>query len=410
MQIIPMSKKELARLPIVNDVIARRLKQKEAAMLASVSERTIRRWKKKVMNAGPAGLTHGNRARPSSRKVPARERTKIRRAIQNQYADFGPTLVAEQLAQRAGLVRDPKTIRTIMIQEGLWLSRAARQGQKIIHRHWRERKNHLGELVQFDGSYHDWLEGRNGTSKVCLLAAIDDATGQILRASFAPHEGTLPVMDFWTRYASCHGLPAAIYLDRFSTYKMTQELAGQNPDLKTQLERACQTLGVKLVFALSPQAKGRVERLFKTLQDRLVKELRLQKISTLEEADHFLSETFIPDFNLRYAVPARAPENLHRTCVGKDLELLPETLCRMEERIVQNDFTISFKRQWYQLLKTKGLAITPKDIVTVREYPDETRSFSIRHKAVLVREIMKCRETGSQRSERTRQALILAPA
>ena len=196
-------------------------------------------------------------------------------------------------------------------------------------------------------------------------------------------------MGFWGHYAARHGLPQAVYLDRFSTYKMTQRAARENHDCKTQLQRAFATLGIEPIFALSPEAKGRVERLFKTLQDRLVKELRLRNLATAEAANRFLADRFLPAFNTKFRVVPRAAADYHRTLSERERRELPDTLCRMEQRSVMNDFTVSFKNQWYQILPTRGLAIRPKDAVLVREYPDGLISFSIRNKRAAASPIPK---------------------
>lgn len=407
---IHMSHKEINKLKLLQQLKDKTLKQVDAARLSGVTDRTIRNWLTAYDQYGPEGLIHGNRGQDSPHQVPDRERATISQLITDRYPDFGPTLAAEKLAEHHQIIRDPKTIRQIMIDEGLWIPRTHRQGKTIIHRHWRERKAHYGELVQFDGSYHLWLEDRlvdvdGQPQELCLLAAIDDARGSLQHAQFVPHEGVLPVMGFWTDYIGHYGFPYHIYLDRFSTYKMTQKIAQDNPDLKTQLQRACDTLGVKLIFALSPQAKGRVERLFKTLQDRLVKELRLRNISTGEAANQYLHQQFIPWFNQRYARAARQAENYHRPLSTSDLKRLPETLCRIEQRNVHNDFTVSFQKQWYQLLPTKRLAIRPHDTVMIREYPDTSRSLTIRNTSVNYKPIHKM-----QRQQHTMQNIrILAP-
>ena len=364
--------------------------QQEAAQLLGVSDRAIRLWQRAYEAHGASGLVHGNRGRRSPRRVPMHERQKIVELLTNQFTDFGPTLAAEKLAERYGIRRDAKTVWRIMVDERLWIPRQLRRGGKIpVHRQWRERRAHRGELVQFDGSYHDWFEGRDGVGETCLLAAVNDATGELLHLAFAAHEGVLPVMGFWTAYAARHGLPKGIYLDRFSTYKMNAAVATTNHDLKTQLERAMGSLGVQLVFALSPQAKGRVERLFKTLQDRLCKELRIQGICTVAEANRFLAKRFVPAFNRKYRVEPREPGDLHRKLGVRDLHALPDRLCRVECRQVMGDFTVSFQSQWHQLLPTTGLAIRPKDAVTVRQYPDGTLSFTIRSKRVATTAIAK---------------------
>ncbi|MEO8381141.1 MAG: ISNCY family transposase [Acidobacteriota bacterium] len=388
--LIPMAPKEVQKLEIVRDIRAGRLSQREAATLLGVTDRAVRLWQRAYEAGGARGLVHGNRGRRSPQKLPAAERQRIVSLLRSQFPDFGPTLASEKLAEHYGIHRDAKTLWGIMVDERLWIPRRQRRGGQVpVHRQWRERRAHRGELVQFDGSYHDWFEGRGGLHETCLLAAIDDATGELLQLAFVPHEGVLPVMGFWTAYAGRHGLPKALYLDRFSTYKMNASVATTNHDLKTQLQRAMGSLGVDLVFALSPQAKGRVERLFKTLQDRLVKELRLAGICTVAEANRFLDKRFVPAFNRKYRVEPRAPGDLHRRMGVRDLRLLPETLCRVEQRQVMGDFTVSFQAAWHQLLPTAGLAIRPKDPVTVRQYPDASLSFSIRTKRVATKPIAK---------------------
>jgi transposase len=389
MENIIMSRKENERVKVVRDILAGRRTQIDEAERLKVTTRCVRYWIKSFEESGAEGLVHGNRGKESPRRVPKEERKKIASLIRNNYTDFGPTFASEKLSELHGIRRDPKTVRSLMIEEKIWIPGNKTGRAAAVHRSWRERRARRGELVQFDGSYHDWFEGRGGRTESCLLAAIDDATGELLWAQFAEHEGTLPVMGFFTRYAGKHGLPASVYLDRFSTYKMTQDVAVQNPDLKTQLQRAMKTLGVDLIFALSPQAKGRVERLFKTLQDRLVKELRIRGVSSVEEANRFLERTYLASYTRKYGVEPREARDAHRPLTKRDLALLPQTLCRLETRVLQNDFTVSFETQWFQVLKTSGLAIRPKDPVVVRQFPDRSLSFTIRNKQANVKPIPK---------------------
>lgn len=388
--LIPMSAKELRSFTLTHDVLTGRLTTTEAAARTSVTSRTIRRWVAKVRQGGAKALTHGNRGKPSPRRILESKRQKIQHLVATRYPGFPPTEATERLQEDHGIVHDPTTIRQIMIDGGLWIPRAQRPTHRgVPHRQWRERKARRGELVQFDGSYHDWFEGRGGLGEVCLLAAVDDATGELLGARFVPHEGVLPVMGFWLGYAAIHGLPKSIYLDRLSTYKMHLTVARDNPDLKTQLQRAMGTLGVELIFAHSPQAKGRVERLFGTLQGRLVRAMRLRGIATIEEGNQFLAKTFIPAFNRQFALPPRDPLDVHRPLSKRELAALPEVLCRQEQRRVQPDYTISFRSQWYQIRPTPKLAIRPKDDVLVREYADGALTFFIRHQRLLVNPIPK---------------------
>lgn len=395
-------------MKVVRDILAGRRTQVGEAQRLKVTSRCIRYWMQAFEESGAEGLVHGNRGKESPRRVPKKEQDQIAALIQKHYHDFGPTFASEKLAELHGISRDVKTIRSIMMAENIWVPGNKTNRVVAVHRQWRERRSRRGELVQFDGSYHDWFEGRDGRRESCLLAAIDDATGELLWAQFAEHEGTLPVMGFFTQYAQRHGLPASIYLDRFSTYKMTQDVAVQNPDLKTQLQRAMKTLGVELIFALSPQAKGRVERLFKTLQDRLVKELRIRKISSVGEANRFLERTFLASYTRKYGVEPKEAQDAHRPLSKREQDLLPQTLCRMEKRVLQNDFTVSFKSQWFQVLKTVRLAIRPKDPVVVRQFPDGTLMLAIRNKPVNTKLILKQTRLGRSSLRRCVPTLVAA--
>lgn len=373
MALLTMSQKEIDRYGIISRLLKREVDGTEAARLLKLSVRHVRRLKQNVRRAGPRGLIHQNRGKRSNRKIPEEERYRIGELLQKRYADFGPTFACEKLREQHRIKRDPKTIRALLIEMGLWKGR--KRSIAIAHQ-WRARKEHPGELVQFDGSYEFWFEDRG--EKTCLLAAIDDATGNILQAQFAPHEGVFPVFGFWKGYVESHGKPRAIYLDKFSTYKQNRPLE-EDVGLKTQFQRACQELDIKPIFANSPQAKGRVERLFKTLQDRLIKELRLQHISTPEHANRFLTETFVPDFNRRFAVRPVSSADLHRPLRTEEQKRLEATFSRQEERIVRNDYTVSFKNTWYQLQETPRVIVRPKDRITIEERLDGSIRMRIRN-------------------------------
>lgn len=373
-----MSQKELDRYGIVCRLIKREMNGTEAAKLLCLSIRQTKRLKARVKKDGSAGLIHGNRNKSSNRRLPKSKRSPIIKLLRKHYYDFGPTLAAEKLRKNHHLVHDPKTIRRIMIDEKLWQPR--RKKGKPEYRSWRERKASYGELIQFDGSYEHWLENRNGTGETCLLAAIDDATGRIIEAKFGQDEGVFPVFSFWRQYLEKHGKPRNIYLDKFSTYKMGQKAAIENHDLKTQFQRAMDELRVEPIFANSPQAKGRVERLFNTLQDRLIKEMRLFNINTIEEANLFLKKAFVPQFNQRFSVQPRNETNLHTPLTAKERKELANILSRQTKRTVQNDFTVSFKNQWYQLTKEQTATVCKKDEVIVEEHLDNSIRIRIRSK------------------------------
>lgn len=368
MTLITMSTRELDRYEVIKRLIHKELNGTDASRLLHLSTRHVRRLKHRVQRGGAQGLIHGNRGKPSNRCIPLVERTKIIALVKKRYADFGPTLATEQLTKVHGIHRNPTTIRDLLVTEGLWIPRRAPAGSE--HRMWRQRRSRYGEMLQFDGSYHHWFEDRGGTGEICLLAAIDDATGKLVRGQFAPHEGVIPVFTFWKAYVEAHGVPRNIYLDRFSTYKMTQKVAVENHELVTQFQRATTTLRIELITAYSPQAKGRIERLFETLQDRLVKELRLAEISTIVAANRFLTETFIPAFNAQFAVPAAEQGDLHRPLTTPEHQALDSIFAQQWTRVVHNDFTIAFKKQWYQLTKEQSVTVCKKDTITIEERLD----------------------------------------
>lgn len=372
-----MSQREIDRYDMLQRCIRKTVKEKDAARLLGLCERQIRRLKRALRDRGPAGLIHSNRGNPSNRRMPEKRRKQIIVLLRRQYHDFGPTFAAEQLAKRHGIIHDPKTIRAIMIGEGLWNPKKGRT--RATHRAWRERRSHVGELVQFDGSYHHWLEDRGGTEELCLIAAIDDASGRIMHAVFGTNEGVFDVFAFWKGYLERVGKPRAVYCDKFSTYKQHLPSA-QDQDRKTQFQRAMESLTIEPIFAHSPQAKGRVERLFETLQDRLVKEMRLAQISTVADANRFLAEIFIPAFNAQFAVEAASKEDVHRPLMTKEQRSLDSIFARHDERVVQNDFTIAHHTQWYQLAAQQPVTVFPKDRVTVEEWLDHSIHLRLRGK------------------------------
>lgn len=358
----PMSQKEVNRYAIIKRLISREINGTEAARFLSLSVRQTKRLKAKVKKQGAAGLIHGHRGQPGNRCLPASQKKKIIQLLCHHYPDFGPTLAKEKLEENHHLKCDPKTIRQIMIDQGLWQPKKKKQSE---HREWRQRKSFFGEMQQFDGSYEFWLEDRG--PYCCLQLAVDDATGKITNGRFDSDEGVFPTFAFWQEYLRKNGKPVSIYLDRFSTYKMTQKVAQENHDLKTQFQRVMIELGVELITAYSPEAKGRVERIFGTLQDRLIKEMRLRNISTITEANYFLQNEFIPWYNQRFAVEARGKANLHQPLTKKEEQQLDHIFTRQKERTVQNDFTISYQNQWYQLIKDQPVTVCKQDKVMVEE-------------------------------------------
>lgn len=283
------------------------------------------------------------------------------------YEGYGPTLAMEKLAEREGIAIGAETLRRYFTAWGLWKPTALKG--RAAHRTWRPRRAQEGELIQFDGSYHDWFG--DGVER-CLLAAIDDATGAPTKLLFEEHEGVLPVFRFWKTYAETHGVPSAVYHDRFSTYRVNMKKLKDDEDVRTQFVRALNALGVESIAANTPQAKGRVERLFGTLQDRLVKELRLEGITDIPDANRFLEEKFCLWYRKRFGVPAAQAGDAHRALSEKERAMLPSIFSRQEERIVQNDFTIRHKNAWFQLHEVQPCLVRPRATVIVEEWTDET--------------------------------------
>src|SRR3989339_1624583 len=363
METISMSQKEVDRHGIIKRIIDGKINGTEAAKLLKISTRQVRRLKSVVFEKGAKGLVHGNRGKPGNRRLSEEKRNEIINLLKEKYPDFKPTFACEKLRECHEIIHDPKTIRAIQMKEGLWKPR--RKKARCEHRSWRQRRSCYGEMEQFDGSYEHWFEDRG--HKCCLLAAIDDATGIVTHAKFAQNEGVMSVFGFWQEYLFLRGKPMAIYTDKFSTYKMNQKQAMENHDQKTQFQRATSELQIEAIFAESPQAKGRGERLFGVLQDRLIKELRLAKINNIEEANEFLKK-YLVKFNKKFGVEPKSKTDLHRALPEKEARNLSGIFSRQTRRVVQNDFTISFESCWYQLKKEQPATIGKRDQVTVEEH------------------------------------------
>jgi len=371
-----MTVKDLERRDVVQQLLRGEMIIAVAALRLRISNRHVKRLKAKARKGGLASLLHGNRGKPSPNRLPDIERKNIVSLVKERYLDFSPTFTAEKLSETHSISHDPKTIQAVMVEANIWTKQPQRKKEQ--RRSWRERRPAYGELIQFDGSYEHWFEERNGES--CLLAGIDDATGKIVHAMFDSDEGVVPVCGFWESYLTKNGKPLAIYLDKFSTYRMNHRVARENADTLTQFGRAMKELRIDVIHANSPQAKGRVERLFQTLQDRLVKELRLSDISDIETANQFLTEKFIPAFNAKFAVEPRIRVNHHRPLTKPEGDNLSAILCRHEERTVKSDFTISHLTHWYQLTIDQPVTICKNDKVIVEERKDGTIRIRLRGK------------------------------
>lgn len=348
---VVMRRKELARWHVLQKVLGEELGQREAARMLGVSERQVRRWMRRVEGEGAAGVIHRSRGRRSNRSYPEALKEKVVGLYRRRYGDFGPTLFAEKLEEREGIELGRETLRRWLKEAGAWAGVRRRQR----HHRWRERKRYAGEMVQIDGSHHDWLEGRG--PKLVLMSHVDDATGRVM-ARFYEYEGTVPAMESFRRYVRRFGLPVSVYLDNHTTYKSPAEptvedrLAGRRP--KSQFERAMEELGVEVIHSHSAQARGRVERSFRTHQDRLVKEMRLEGIASLEAANEFLSR-YLPNHNRRFS--REACGDVHRP-LSKGLDLDAALSIRTTRR-VRNDGTVMHGRVLYEVLESTR----PKTVV-----------------------------------------------
>jgi transposase len=376
--LITMANKEVERYDIVKQLIDSQISAREAGTRLSLSVRQIKRIKARVKKSGARGAVHGLRGRASNRAIDSETKEKALNALRSEYADFGPTLATEKLAEVHSITLHESTVRAYMIEEGLWKVKPRKTSAR--YHAWRPRKEMYGEMEQFDGSYHNWFEGRAEEKEYCLLAAIDDASGDITRAVFGKNEGVESVFQFWKGYVEEKGKPKSLYLDKYSTYKVNHKHAVDNSDLITQFERGCQELDVQLITAHSPQAKGRVERLFKTLQDRLVKEMRLRDISDVETANQFLEKEFIPAFNKKYGVMPVKKGNAHRNLTKQDKEHIDSIFSIRSERVVANDFTVRFKNMWYQLHEEQSTTVLRRDHVIIEERLDGSTHIRLRGK------------------------------
>jgi transposase len=369
--IIMLRQRELKRLHVIRKVIEGTVTQTEAAGLVSLTERQIRRIVKRIREEGDEGIRHKSRGKPSHRKLPFKQR--IVQLYRKTYPDFGPTLFTEKLAEREGITVCRETVRTWLMEEGEWKKHRKRK----THRQWRERKDHYGEMLQMDGSHHDWFEGRG--PHCVLMGYIDDATGRVY-GRFYDYEGTIPAIDSFKRYLTEYGIPMSVYLDKHTTYKSwARRDESQEVEPISQFGRALQELNVRRLHAHSPQAKGRIERLFNTFQDRLVMEMRLKGVRTIEDANTFLV-SYLPVYNQRFSVTPKKEEDLHRP-VKVDLDTV---LCIKTERTLKNDHTIQLNGKLYQIedrIRAKR--------VMVEELIDA--SMRVRHKGVQVafHEILK---------------------
>ena len=371
---LQMTQKELDINTIMDKLIHNELTIPEAAKRISKSERQIKRLKKKYKIEWSKWLIHKARWKPSNYKLDTKKYENAIQIIKNKYSDYGPILSSEILLENHNIIVSISTLRRLMIQNWIW---KAKKQTKITQFTARERKPNFWEMIQYDWSYHLWFEWRDWTEYQCLLVAIDDATW-IITAKFTKNEWLTETFKFWKEYILKNWKPKSIYLDKFATYKVNYPNATDDKQLPTQFWTTCKSLNIDLIFANTPQAKGRVERINKTLQDRLVKALRLENISDIDTANTFLNEVFLPKFNEKFKYKARNENNLHLKLNDVEKDNLNQYFSKKTERVVNNDFCIKFNNSFYQLFRKKDwrYSIKSKSIVVVEEHLDWTIKIS----------------------------------
>ena len=353
---IAMTAKDVLRSQVMAQVLEGKLDQASAAGRLGISVRQVKRLKRRMLDEGTEGLLSRKRGKPSNRRTPADVLEKAMALVSAHYADFGPTLACEKLEEVHEIKLSVETVRQAMLRAGLW---KARRGAGARTHAMRERRARRGELIQIDGSPHDWFEGR--APRCCLLVFIDDATGELMALRFVDAETTLGYMALLEEHVLAHGLPAAIYSDRHSIFQVNRGDYKDVSHAQTQFARALEQLGIEGIQANSPQAKGRVERANQTLQDRLVKEMRLQGISSQEAANAWLPQ-FIRAFNRRFAVVPATQDDAHIPFAGTHAALR-RILSVHTRRRLSGNLSCQLDGMLYQVQATgQGLALRGADV------------------------------------------------
>jgi len=371
-----MNERELTRAAVLSRVAEKGWSLVQAAQRMAMSYRQAKRLWRHYQAQGSAGLVHGNVGRASNRAKPASLRRRVLGLIRKHYGGepgkrFGPTLAAEHLAEEEGIEIGVETLRGWMLEAGLW----SRERRGRAHRQRRERKAHFGELVQMDGSFHDWLEGRG--PRGCLMNMVDDATGATL-CRMGEEETIWAAVGVLTAWIERYGVPQALYTDWKNVYvrEANAEERERGEEPVTQFGRMCQRLGIRIVAASSPQAKGRVERNHGTHQDRLVKKLRRKQIHRLEDVNAYLVEEYCREHNARFAVAAAAGEDYHLPSPGG--RRLREIFHLETERVLSNDWVVRHDNRFYQVERQRQHHAPAKSKVTVCEWEDGTMEIHYR--------------------------------
>lgn len=358
-----MSDKEIQRLAVLQDVRDQRITQVRAAEILNLSTRQITRLVQKFNQDGISGLAHANRGQPGHHRYDEAIKSECLAIISEHLLGFGPTLAHEKLSSRFGFHIPVETVRRWMTANDLWIPRSKRTKRPYQPRYNRDC---IGELIQIDGSYHDWFEGR--AAKCCLLVYIDDATGKLLHLRFCEAETTFDYMISTRAYIEQYGKPLAFYSDKHSVFRVNQKSTKDTSI--TQFGRILSALNIDLIFANSPQAKGRVERANRTLQDRLIKDMFLEGIHSIAEANAWLP-CFIEQFNQKFAKCARNPKNLHRQLIESKIEL-DDIFTWQEPRKVTKSLTITYDKCIYILESTELNQKLVGQYISFLEYPDGT--------------------------------------
>src|SRR5215217_9325834 len=369
MVVLAMSRPEIDRMHVLRDVMAERITVHEAAQLMRLTRRQVFRLLKAYRAHGPKALVSTRRGKPSNRCYPAAVRTEALALIKANYADFGPTLACEKLAERHGIGLGVETVRRWMLAEGLWQDR--QQRLKPVHQP-RSRRDCLGELVQIDGSQHWWFEERG--PQCTLLVFVDDATSRLMHLRFVETESTFDYFLAARAYLERYGKPVAFYSDKHAVFRVNSKEA-TGGDGMTQFGRALDELTIEIICANAPQSKGRVERCFGTLQDRLVKELRLAGIDPPEAGNAFLPG-FLEAHNARFAKAPFSDRNAHRPLTERDH--LDEVFAWREERTVTQSLTLQYDQTLFILEPNEVTRPLARQRVTVCDYPDGR--LAIKHK------------------------------
>lgn len=368
MEHITMSNKEREQLIVFAQLKKGEIKQYEAASQLKMSVRWIRKKYRRYEQKGDKGIIHLSRGATSTKQWAGEKRVLAVNLLKEEWQGFGPTFASEKLEELHGIMVSKETLRKVMIFEGIWSAKA----RKLKHRKRRERRDMKGKMVQVDGSYHDWLEGRGAWCT--LLVFIDDATSELLWLEFAPRESYQGVMKATKNYIAVHGRPHEFYVDFGSVFSIN--LNNPERDKKTHWEIALEKLDVAIIHAHSPQAKGRVERSNQTLQDRLLHEMRLAGVSSINAANKFLHDSaFIEKHNKRFGVKATQQGDAHRPVSSYNLD---DIFVLRDTRILANDYTIVYQKRIFQLQPQQKTIIRPKDQIIVNTRLDGSIHLSIR--------------------------------